>query len=93
MKNLVIFFQQSTEEFHRKWEFEHEIQNLSKHIVKTKSSGKSEIDHEIAKYFYAANSSFCSVENPHFKKLVEILRLGCKSPSTTDLSDLLFNGI
>lgn len=69
------------------------ISDLSSFVVKTSSSQKEVIDCHVAKYFYATNTSFRSVENNHFKKLMDILRPGYFPPSKLDLSGKLLNKV
>lgn len=49
------------------------ISGMSSFVLKTSSSQKEIIDYHVAKYFYATNTSFCSVENPHLKELMDIV--------------------
>lgn len=69
------------------------IDDLSSFVVKTSSNQKEVIDSQVAKYFYATNTSFRSVENPHFKKLMKILRPGYFPPSKTDLGGNLLDKV
>ena len=70
---------------------------VSSFAVKTDQQSKSNLDHQVAKFFYACNIPFAVAEHPEFKKLVSTLRPGYTPPSRKQISgpllDDVFNGI
>ncbi|CAH1977235.1 unnamed protein product [Acanthoscelides obtectus] len=47
-------------------------------VVKTTCSEKKNIDIQVARFDYATSCAFRAVEHPEFKRLMEMLRPGCK---------------
>eukprot|EP00102_Acyrthosiphon_pisum_P018457 XP_008190223.1 PREDICTED: uncharacterized protein LOC100569569 isoform X2 [Acyrthosiphon pisum] len=55
-------------------------------IYRTSPSEKMKLDHQIAKYIYATNSSFSYVEHPEFKRMIEMLRPGYIPPNRDNIA-------
>ena len=67
--------------------------DLSNFIIKTSMSQKEEFDKQIGRYIYATNSSFMSVEHPHFKKMVRFLRPGYNPPSRNAIGNIILETV
>lgn len=55
--------------------------SLDKFIVKTSAEYKESLDEQVARFIFATNSSFTTVEHPEFIKLMTMLRNGYQPPS------------
>lgn len=54
---------------------------------------KLKLDEQIARYIYATNSAFLSVEHEEFKKLIEMMRPGYKPPNRQQISGVLLDNV
>lgn len=62
-------------------------------IVRTSIANKKKFDIQIAKFIYATNSAFIHVEHPEFKKLINLLHPGYKSPLRRQIANELLNEV
>lgn len=67
--------------------------NMNSYVIKTSSSQKSAFDMQIARYVYATNSAFQSVEHVEFKKMVSMLHPGYVPPSRFDVAGKLLENV
>ncbi|CAI6351030.1 unnamed protein product [Macrosiphum euphorbiae] len=65
--------------------------SMNTFIYRTSPSEKIKLDHQIAKYIYATNSSFSYVEHPEFKRMIEMLRPGYIPPNRDNIGNKLLN--
>lgn len=62
---------------------------MSAFVTKTSTNLKLKLDQQIARYIYATNTPFLSVEHNEFKTLIEMLRPGYKPPSRYQIGGML----
>lgn len=67
--------------------------NLNGTIFKTTAKVKTDIDNQLAKFFYACNIPFNVVEHPEFIKTVKLLRPGYTPPTRKVLGGQLLDKI
>ena len=66
---------------------------LDRYFIKTSEKEKQSFDKQLARYLYATNSSFRTVENPQFLKFVEMIRPGYKVPTRKQISESILNEV
>lgn len=66
---------------------------LDRYIIKTSEKEKQSFDKQLARYIYATNSSFRTVENPQFQKFVEMIRPGYKLPTRKQIGGTILNEV
>lgn len=67
--------------------------SINKFVMQTSNSEKAAIDLQVARFIYATNSPFSTVEHPEFKKFVQMLRPGYCPPSRFDVADSLLDKV
>lgn len=68
-------------------------QLLESYMVRTTSKQKTSLDEQVARFIFATNTSFRSVEHPEFIQLVNQLRPGYKPPDRKEVSGILLDKI
>jgi hypothetical protein len=59
----------------------------------TSKNEQEQFNSLVAKFFYACNISFKTVENRHFKNMIEYIRPGIKLPTRHSLSTSLLDNV
>lgn len=67
--------------------------SLNNYFVKTSKNEKEIFDVQIARFFYATNAPFSSVDHKEFKQLISNLRPGYKPPNCHDLAGSLLDKV
>jgi hypothetical protein len=66
---------------------------VTEHLTKTSASQKSELDLEIAKFFFACNIPFNVVQHPQWKRVCSKMRPGYDPPTRKQLAETLLDKV
>ncbi|XP_053891051.1 dnaJ homolog subfamily C member 9 isoform X1 [Malaclemys terrapin pileata] len=77
----------------RKKNLHHPETTVDKFVIRTSRLQKEVIDEKIARFVYATNSPFHTIENPHFINMVQSLRPGYSPPNRADVAGKLLDKV